>query len=257
MHPQPSNFSNIVPVPISVIIAYSHPVIPSGFARIFGEYKDINVLLACSTGKIAAAAIQQFVPDVALLDVEILDLNVVDVLCRIATDGLKTKVVCLTASASSDDLVGAVSMGAKGILFKDDAPGKIVDCVRDVFHGKDWFPTTLPEVLLEREVTRRRQGRTPSRKILTAREREIALLVCEGLTNKQLGQQLSLTEGTIKVHLHKIYRKLNLRNRAALSAVAVASRGSLKSRRAKGSQVVDQNTPATPSCKRVTPDAMR
>jgi two-component system, NarL family, nitrate/nitrite response regulator NarL len=75
------------------------------------------------------------------------------------------------------------------------------------------------------------QGRLSIRKTLTAREREIALLVCDGLTNKQLGQRLDLTEGTVKVHLHKIYRKLGLHNRAALSALAVASRTSLKPRR--------------------------
>jgi DNA-binding NarL/FixJ family response regulator len=57
------------------------------------------------------------------------------------------------------------------------------------------------------------QGRPSIRKTLTAREREIALLVCDGLSNKQMGQQLNLTEGTIKVHLHVIYRKLGLRNR--------------------------------------------
>jgi two-component system nitrate/nitrite response regulator NarL len=238
MRPQPSNFATIVPVPISVIIAYSHPIMPSAFARTLGEYKDINVLLACSTGKVAAVAIQQFVPDVALLDVEIFDLNVLDVLSRIAADGLKTRVVCLTASPSGDDLVGAIAMGARGILFKDDEPGKVVDCIREVFHGKDWLPSALLEAPPDRKVTHRRQGRSTIRKTLTAREREIALLVCDGLTNKQLGAQLNLTEGTVKVHLHKIYRKLGLRNRAALSALVVASRASLKSRRGKRSEVV-------------------
>jgi two-component system nitrate/nitrite response regulator NarL len=58
-------------------------------------------------------------------------------------------------------------------------------------------------------------------KALTVRERQIALLVCDGLSNKQLGEQLDLTEGTVKVHLHKIYRKLGLRNRATLSALVV------------------------------------
>jgi two-component system nitrate/nitrite response regulator NarL len=74
-------------------------------------------------------------------------------------------------------------------------------------------------------------------KALTVRERQIALLVCDGLSNKQLGDQLNLTEGTIKVHLHKVYRKLGLRNRAALSALMVTSRASLKSRRLKRSEV--------------------
>ena len=238
MHPQ---LATILPVRISVIIAYGHPIMPSDFARILGEHPGIDVLLTCSTGEVAAAAIQQFVPDVALLDVEIFDLNVLEVLSMIAADGLKTKVVCLIASPSGHDLVGAIPMGAKGILFKDDGPGKIVDCVREVFLGNEWFPPALLETLREREVTPGRQGKTRMR-AMTPREHQIALLVCDGLSNKQLGEQLNLTEGTVKVHLHKIYRKLGVRNRAALSALAMASRVSLKPRRGKRSEAVGQMT---------------
>jgi DNA-binding NarL/FixJ family response regulator len=239
MHPPPSNFEKILPVAISVIIAYRHSVIPSGFARILGEHTGINVVLVCSTGKVAAAAIRQFVPDVALLDVDIVDLNMIDLLSSIAADGLKTKVVCLTASLSGHDLTGAIAMGAKGILLKDAAPANLVGCVWDVFHGKTWFAAGVLDPVPERELRRRRQGERPI-SALTSRERQIALLVCEGLSNRQLGQQLNLTEGTVKVHLHKIYRKLGVRNRAALSAMAVTSRSSLKSRRGRRSEVVSQ-----------------
>jgi len=83
-----------------------------------------------------------------------------------------------------------------------------------------------------------RRSRRRAVKALTVRERQIALLVCDGLSNKQLGEQLNLTEGTVKVHLHKIYRKLGLRNRAALSALVATSRAPLKSRRLKRSEVV-------------------
>jgi DNA-binding NarL/FixJ family response regulator len=225
MHPEPLDYMKNVSVPISVIIADGNPITLSGFARIFGEHKDINVLLVCSTSDVAAAAIQQLVPDVALLDAQIPDLNVVDILSRIAADGLKTKVVCLTASTSGHDLTGAIAMGAKGILFKDATPDQVLGCVRDVFYGRD--PAALLDAPPERKANRRRQRQRPIW-ALTARERQVAFLVCDGLTNRQLGQRLNLTEGTVKVHLHKIYRKLGLPNRAALSALVVASRASLK-----------------------------
>ena len=218
-----------LPFPISIIIAHAHPIIPSCFARNLGEHPDIKVVLVCSTGKVVAAAIRQFVPDVALLDVEISDLNTLAILSNIAADGLKTKVVCLTTSSSGHDLSGAIAMGAKGILFKDDAPGSIVECVRDVFHGKSWFSAALIGALPKRKARPRRQGSRPI-SALTERERQIALLVCDGLSNRQLGQQLNISEGTVKVHLHKIYRKLGLSNRAALSALATARRSSLKSK---------------------------
>ena len=97
-----------------------------------------------------------------------------------------------------------------------------------MFHGKGWFPAALRDAAPKREGGRRPQGKLFSR-ALTARQQQIALLVCDGLSNKQLGQQLNLTEGTVKVHLHKIYRRLGVRNRTALSALAMASRSSLKS----------------------------
>ena len=118
-------------------------------------------------------------------------------------------------------------MGAKGILFKDEAANKVVGCVREMFHGGNSFSPTLSS---KREVRRRRQGNSRIR-VLTARERQIALLVCEGLSNNQLGHRLNVTEGTVKVHLHKIYQKLGVRNRAALSALAMASRALLRSER--------------------------
>jgi len=230
MHSQPSNLEKSLPVPISVIIADGRPVTPNGFARVLGEHADINVVLACSTGKVAAAAIQQFVPDVALLDIEIFDPNVLDILSSITANGLKTKVVCLTASPSRHDLIEPVAMGAQGILFKGAASDNIADCVRDVFHGKNWFPASILYALPKHDV--RRRPNKPLRS-LTAREREIALLVCDGLSNRQIGHQLNLTEGTVKVHLHKIYGKIGVRNRAALSALAMTSRASLKSPRGK------------------------
>jgi len=222
---QSSNLRTILPIPISTIIAYTHPI-PSGFARMLDELTNINVVLACSTGRVAAAGIRQFAPDVALLDIEIIDLNLPDILSSIAADGLKTKVVCLTASASSRDLTGAIAMGAKGILFKDAEPDKIVDCVCDVFHGKDWFPAALPDGPSERKMERRQHDKHPIR-ALSERERQIAFLVCDGFSNKQLGVYLDITEGTIKAHLHNIYRKLGVRNRAALSALAMTTRGAL------------------------------
>jgi two-component system, NarL family, nitrate/nitrite response regulator NarL len=228
MCPQSSTFSAVLPEPISVIIAGYHPMMSGGIASVLAAQTGIDIIVACNTGKSAAAAIRQFAPDVAVLDVGLPDLNVLDVLSNIAADGFKTKVVCLTEAPTGNEITAAVAMGARGIIFKDTAQESIVDCVRDVFNGKHWFPAARPDVALERKMPRRPQGK-PRIGVLTARQRQIALLVCNGLSNKQLGQQLDLTEGTVKVHLHKIYRKLGVRNRAALSALATAGRASRKS----------------------------
>ena len=224
---QISTLSKALPGPISVIVADDHAMMSDGIASVLGAHTDIDIIAACNSGKSAAAAIRQFVPDVAVLDIGMSDLNVLDVLSSIAADGFRTKVVCLTAAPNDHEVTAAVAMGARGIVFKDAARDSIVDCVRDVFNGKHWFPSAPPDIAPERRIARKR-GK-PLIKALTARQQQIALLVCNGLSNRQLGEQLNLTEGTVKVHLHKIYRRLGVRNRAALSALAMASRASRKS----------------------------
>jgi two-component system, NarL family, nitrate/nitrite response regulator NarL len=239
MRPQPNSPQAIQSPVISVVVANGDPV-ASDIASILGRHADIDVIVACDNGKTAAASIQQFVPDIAVLDVGISDLNVFDVLSGIAANRLKTRVVFLVASPAKYDLAGLVGLGAQGILFKDADPDTIFDCVRNVYHGKRWLPAQVNAVLGD-EMGRGR-GSKPVIRVLTPRQREIALLVCDGLSNKQLGEQLNLTEGTVKVHLHKIYRKLGVQNRTALSTLAIANRASLRSRRGKRSDVIRQMT---------------
>jgi RNA polymerase sigma factor (sigma-70 family) len=236
MYPQPANLDRIVSQRISVIVADHNPMVPSYIASILSGRPDVDVVDVCSDGKAALGLIQQFIPDIAIIDVGMSELNVLDIMSSIAANGLKTKVVCLATSLVGYDLTGAIAMGVQGILVKGTAPDNIVDCVRDVFHGKRWLGQI--EAAPERETGHRPVK--PLIRTLTPRQRQIALLVCDGLSNKQLGEQLNLTEGTIKVHLHKIYRKLGVRNRTALSTLTIASRAFLKPRRGKRSNVTGQ-----------------
>jgi len=237
MHGQPANLDRAACRRISVFVADDHPAAPSDIASVLGDHPDIDVVDVCKDGKAALGLIQQFIPDIAMIDVGMSELNVLDIVSSIAAHGLKTKVVCLTASPVGYDLTGAIALGVQGVLVKGTTPDNIVDCVRDVFNGKRWLGhlEAAPE-------SKRGHGRQvkPLIRTLTPRQRQIALLVCDGLSNKQLGQQLNLTEGTIKVHLHKIYRKLGVRNRTALSTLTIASRASLKPRRGKRSNVTSQ-----------------
>jgi DNA-binding NarL/FixJ family response regulator len=185
--------------------------------RKFWAQPDISVVSACNCGRDATAAIQQFVPDVAVLDIVMPDLNGLDILSSIKRHGFKTSVVILTAVATEDRVLAAMTRGAKGLLFKDAAPDDLVDCVREVAKGKLWFPNDPIGAARERE-----SGRLGEIGALTTRERQIALLVSEGLTDKLVAEQINLAESTVKSHLHNIYKKLGLPNRTALSARARA-----------------------------------
>ena len=198
---------------VSVIVADDHPIVLRGLMEILRVPPDISVVAACTCGRDAAAAIQQFAPDVAVLDIVMPDLNGLDVLSIIKRHGFKTSVVILTAVAPEDRVLAAMTRGAKGLLFKDAAPDNLVDCVREVAKGKLWFPNDPIGAARERET-----GPQAEIGALTPRERQIALLVSEGLTDKLVAEQLNLAESTVKSHLHNIYKKLDLPNRTALTA---------------------------------------
>jgi DNA-binding NarL/FixJ family response regulator len=208
---------------ISVVIADDHPIVLHGMTEILRAQPDISVVAACSCGRDATAAIQQFAPNVAVLDIIMPDLNGLDVLLSIVRHGFKTSVALLTAVATYDQILAAMASGAKGLLFKDAAPDNLVDCVREIAKGNLWFPHGLVGAARERESGRQVGGKC-SIGALSPRERQLALLVSEGLTDKLIAEQLYLAEGTVKIHLHHIYKKLGIPNRTTLSTLAITHR---------------------------------
>lgn len=206
--------------PISIVVADDHPVVLHGVAGILRIQEDMNILAACSDGASATNAIRQFAPDVAVLDIAMPDVSGLNVLTSVIASGLDTKVVFLTALATDDQILTAIANGAKGIVLKDAAFESLVACVREVAAGRQWFPVDLVETALRRDTQQRAESRRFVQR-LTEREQEIVLLVAEGLSNKEIARRINLTEGTIKIHLHNIYDKLEVPNRTALTALAI------------------------------------
>ena len=128
---------------ISIVLADDHPVVLHGMAGILRAQPDINVVALCGDGIAAAEAIRRFVPDIAVLDISMPGLNGLDVLSRITSDGLATKVIFLSAAATDSQILTAITRGAKGIMLKDIAPESLADCVRQVASGQQWFPADV------------------------------------------------------------------------------------------------------------------
>jgi two-component system nitrate/nitrite response regulator NarL len=213
-------------MPISIVVADDHPVVLHGIAGILQSNPDLEVVAACSDGAAAVEAIRKLGPRVAVLDIAMPGMSGLDVLSAIAADGHRTKVVFLTAAATDDQILAAIARGASGILLKDAAPNDLVNCVMEVAAGRPWLPPDVIDAALERETGRRLMG-TRITESLTVREREVMLLVSEGLSNKHVGRRLKLTEGTVKMHLHNIYQKFGVANRTALTVLAISHRDQL------------------------------
>jgi two-component system nitrate/nitrite response regulator NarL len=153
------------------------------------------------------------------------DLDGLEVLSALST-GRQTKVVLLTANASDGQILTAIARGIKGILLKDAAVPDLLSCIREVAAGGHWLPSDLIDAVLERETGRRMIGMRLAES-LTSRERQIMSAVAEGVSNKVIAKRLGVSEGTVKIHLHHIYRKVDVANRTSLAALAIAHRDQL------------------------------
>jgi two-component system, NarL family, nitrate/nitrite response regulator NarL len=207
--------ANKTPRRNSVVIAGRNPVFLCGLASVLQIEGDFVVVASCQDEAECIAAIRALSPRVAVLDMSLWDLSGLQVLAAVRTEGFPTRVVFLSSSATATDAARAFSMGASGVLPKDGAPQSLVRWLRQVMSGQQLAP------LKARNAQKSHVHGKPEELVvaLTARERQIMELVSTGLSNREVGERLHISEGTIKVHLHHIFQKLSIRNRTALANI--------------------------------------
>ena len=206
-------------MPIKLVLADDHPLILDGLENLFRPQKDFNILARCSDGDEALKALRKYKPDILILDLNLPGRDGLSVLREMKKETTTTRVVVLTATLKDEELAEAVRLGVRGLVLKELAPELLVQCIRKVHAGELWLEkrsvTKALEKLLAREA-----GRQETAKVLTPREVEIVKLVAMGLRNAEIAKRLFISEGTIQVHIHNIYQKLNLDNRSKLTLYA-------------------------------------
>jgi two-component system, NarL family, nitrate/nitrite response regulator NarL len=211
---------------LRVILADDHPVFLSGLRALLQTDPTFEVVATCPNGKAALRAILESKPDLAILDISMPGCTGVEVLAELGNRRLSTRVILLTASAGDHEIVEAAARGVHGLMLKDTAADTLLECMRSVSVGRRWLPADLVEAAVRREEGKRARV-SQLENALTSREREIVTLVAEGQSNKEIARQLGLTDGTVKIHLHNIYRKLEVGNRTSLTALALSYRNQL------------------------------
>ena len=206
--------------PVRVLLADDHPLLLKGLRDIVASDTRFDVVATAADGDTALALIRAFRPEIAVLDLAMPQLSGLDLLRRIGEEADRTRVVLLTALISDNQVLEALTLGVWGILLKESAPEALVDCLHAVADGR----RQLPPDIVERAMARRTRSTQRDRLLeetLTTREREIVALVCEGRPNTEVATMLGLSAGTVRIHLHNIYTKLNVRNRTALTALVL------------------------------------
>jgi DNA-binding NarL/FixJ family response regulator len=204
---------------IRIVIADDHRIILEGLEQLFRRERDFQVLTTCTTGQTAIEALRHHLPDVAVVDVQMPDGGGLSVLEAVRSENLPTKVVLLTAMLEDDKAVRAIDLGVHGIVLKESAAIMLVDCVRRVCAGA----RVLDQSVVNRAVYRmmERKDAIALARTLSPRETEIVKMIAVGLRNKEIALRLSIGEGTVKTHLHTIYRKLGVEGRVELALYAV------------------------------------
>jgi two-component system, NarL family, nitrate/nitrite response regulator NarL len=198
---------------VSVLLVDDHPLVLSGLRGLIQSHPDFHIVGEFGDGDQALQAIRQHRPTIAVLDLKIGTCSGLSILRDVVDGGLPTRIVLLAAIIHDAEVYAAIERGAYGILLKDWASDTLIECLKAVAAGRRWFPENLVKGPLERENVRRRWAEDISKR-LTRREREVAFLIVDGLTVKQIAGRLELSEGTVKLHLHAVFQKLGVSKRS-------------------------------------------
>jgi two-component system nitrate/nitrite response regulator NarL len=209
---------------ITVVIADKHPVVLRGLTSVLDARSGFKVVACCNDGQNCIEAIRSLMPDIAILDISMPGLTGLEILAIANSESLSTRLVFFTAYVGDRELVTSAAAGAYGVIQKDVALEILVKSLRQVADGQRLLPLPSPDkaVPLERSNIAIAENVLA---VMTDRERQIMSLVSEGLSNKEIGRRLNIADGTIKVHLHHIFQKLEISNRTLLAALVISNNG--------------------------------
>lgn len=206
---------------LNVILIDDHTLFREGLEGLLNR-RNINILAAVGNGPEGLRLATELNPDVILLDMRMPEMNGMDVLRQLRKNGFSNPIAMLTTSSDERDLVESLRSGAQGYLLKDMEPDELVLALRDIVAGKTVVAPDLAPVLarvVQGDSITVTEENPFSR--LTPRENEILLLLAEGQSNKVIARNLGISDGTVKLHVKSILRKLGVHSRVEAAVMAV------------------------------------
>jgi two-component system, NarL family, response regulator len=196
---------------IRILIVDDHPVVRAGLTSMLGTQPGIEVIGSVSSGEEALEMLQLHRLDLLLLDLRMPGLNGIDTLLALKRKGITARTIILTSYETDEDIYRAVQAGAEGYLLKNTSQREMVGAIRSVHAGKRYIPRHIASRLAERMM----------RSNLTNRELEILKMLAKGLTNKQIGRALGISDNTARNHVNSIIEKLEVSDRTEAATTAI------------------------------------
>jgi two-component system, NarL family, nitrate/nitrite response regulator NarL len=211
--------------PIRVAIVDDHPLIRDGLTHVLGDCPDFIVVGEGSSAEEAVEIAKSRKPDILVLDVG-LPGGGLSALEAIAAGCPDTKVLMLTISVDRPDVLKAMRLGARGYVIKGASGPEIVQALRSIHHGDRHVSPSVGAMLLSDINHRKSSTMMQAIETLNHREDEILTLVMQGLSNKEIGTKLSLSDKTVKQYMTSVFQKLKVRNRVEAAMLASRSKQS-------------------------------
>src|SRR6202521_3188360 len=212
---------------IRIGVADDHPIFRDGLCKLLALEEDFEVVAQASDGRQVIDVLQQYQPDVLLLDLKMPGLDGLGTLQRLQAAKNKTRVIVLTASDDKNEFVQAMKLGTSGIVLKQSPTDLLFKSIRKVHAGEIWLDSHTTAAVMrqfastEYDSPAPTKGHTRERPPLSHREREIVALVAQGFKNKEMAEKMFISEQTVKNHLHNIFDKLGVSDRLELALYAI------------------------------------
>ncbi len=214
---------------VRIVIADDHPIVRDGLKKLLLLEDDFEIVGEARDGREVLAKVQEVDPDVLLLDLRMPNLDGLAALQALQQTNKRTRVILLTGSEDKNEFVQAMRLGCSGIVLKHTASELIVKSIRKVNSGLVWLDSHTTAAVMRQFSTnldgssssQGSGGKGRERSPLTTREREIVALVAQGYKNKGMAEKMSISEQTVKNHIHNIYHKLGVSDRLALALYAI------------------------------------
>src|SRR2546426_901831 len=199
------------PTRIRVLCVDDHPLLREGIAAIINNQPDMVLIAEASTGTEAIQKFKEHRPDVTLMDLRLPDMSGVDSLIAIRANTPEARIIMLTTFEGDVEIQRALEAGARAYMLKSMPPKELVDVIRQVHAGKKRIPTEIATHLAEHL----------SDEVLTDREIDVLKHIAGGNRNRDIGEQLFISEETVKVHIKHIMEKLGANDRTQAVAIGV------------------------------------